>query len=207
MDECFALNLPKGKELHFNFNYSLARNDQQLKQFGNILNKSGIRFPASTSLLVKCTNPLNQLRLDHFELWKCKQGKWQVYNRIECPNVNLSTNCQFKFTPPRGSLNFPRDVARLNVFHEQSRQFVLFNQNFPNGSKLLFSCANYSMDLLRGPSFSVCRNGEWLPPPPYCQRLDRTKANDQQPPPIEFQVNAWIGLKIKMDLIIRYILY
>jgi len=52
MDECFALSLPKGKELHFNFNYSLARNDQQLKQFGNILNKSGIRFPASTSLLV-----------------------------------------------------------------------------------------------------------------------------------------------------------
>nr|CAD2187096.1 unnamed protein product [Meloidogyne enterolobii] len=203
MDECFALNLPKGKELHFNFNYSLARNDQQLKQFGNILNKSGIRFPASTSLLVKCTAPLNQLRLDHFELWKCKQGKWQVYNRIECPNgllkspnlplkfsVNLSTNCQFKFTPPRGSLNFPRDIARLNVFHEQSRQFVLFNQNFPNGSRLFFSCANYSMDLLRGPSLSVCRNGEWLPPPPYCQKLYRTKANDNQPPPIDFQVSG-----------------
>nr|CAD2185972.1 unnamed protein product [Meloidogyne enterolobii] len=86
MDECFALSLPKGKELHFNFNYSHARNDQQLKQFRNILNKSGIRFPASTSLLVKCTAPLNQLRLDHFELWKCKQGRWQVYNRIECPN-------------------------------------------------------------------------------------------------------------------------
>nr|CAD2185973.1 unnamed protein product [Meloidogyne enterolobii] len=46
------------------------------------------------------------------------------------------------------------------------------------------------MDLLRGSSLSVCRNGEWLPPPPYCQRLDRTKANDQQPPPIDFQVSG-----------------
>jgi len=37
---------------------------------------------------------------------------------------------------------------------------------------------------------SVCRNGEWLPPPPYCQKLDRTKANDNQPPPIDFQVSS-----------------
>lgn len=70
MDECFALNLPKGKELHFNFNYSLARNDQQLKQFGNILNKSGIRFPASTSLLVCKINWIYPLFYVHPWGWK-----------------------------------------------------------------------------------------------------------------------------------------
>lgn len=198
MDECYTLRLPKEKEL-YNIDVHLggSKNDQQQKlnssyaQIRNILRQPGVRFPASTSILVKCIIPSNQLRLDHFELWKCRRGKWQIYNRIECPNVNLSTNCQFKFKPPFDSLNYVNDITapRLNVFHEQSRQFVLFNQNFPNGSRLLFSCANYSMDLLRGPSQSFCRNGEWLPPPPYCQRLDFTRANDQQPPPIDFRVD------------------
>uniref|UniRef100_A0A1I8BH60 Sushi domain-containing protein n=1 Tax=Meloidogyne hapla TaxID=6305 RepID=A0A1I8BH60_MELHA len=168
MDECYTLRLPKEKEL-YNIDVHLggSKNDQQQKlnssyaQIRNILRQPGVRFPASTSILLILSS------------------------------VNLSTNCQFKFKPPFDSLNYVNDITapRLNVFHEQSRQFVLFNQNFPNGSRLLFSCANYSMDLLRGPSQSFCRNGEWLPPPPYCQRLDFTRANDQQPPPIDFRVD------------------
>ncbi|KAF7629184.1 hypothetical protein Mgra_00009293 [Meloidogyne graminicola] len=195
LGECYALQLPKEKELHSTFVISpkdtinRLKSDQLKQQnFTKFLNSA--RFPASTSLLVKCTNPINQLRLDHFELWKCKNSRWQSYNRIECPKVNLSTNCNFEFKPSLGyTRSRSQNIARLTVFHEQSRQYVFFNQNFQNGSRLFFSCANYSMDLLRGPSQSICLNGEWHPPPPYCQHLNpNNDNNEQQPPQIDFHV-------------------
>lgn len=154
-----------------------------------------LHYPDGSTLLVKCSaNPLPnspQLRFDRFEQWRCRHGKWQVRGRIQCPKVNITALCEFKF-PPRmmsmpSHLSKAAFVARLSVFHEQSRQFVLFNQRFDNGSRLIFSCANHSMDLLRGPPESVCRDGEWLPPPPHCEPLD--PGQKDKPPPIHFHVD------------------
>uniref|UniRef100_A0A914H0H2 Sushi domain-containing protein n=1 Tax=Globodera rostochiensis TaxID=31243 RepID=A0A914H0H2_GLORO len=142
-----------------------------------------VRFPSGTVLLVKCANPSNQLRLDRFEQWRCRAGKWQVRNRIECPKVEMNSLCDFKFSSASAR-------ARLRVFHQQGRQFVLFNQKFANFSRLLFSCTNHFMDQLRGASESVCRDGEWLPPPPHCVPL---QLNPSEPfsasPPIHFHVD------------------
>uniref|UniRef100_A0A183CIA3 Sushi, von Willebrand factor type A, EGF and pentraxin domain-containing protein 1 n=1 Tax=Globodera pallida TaxID=36090 RepID=A0A183CIA3_GLOPA len=142
-----------------------------------------VRFPSGTALLVKCANPSNQLRLDRFEQWRCRAGKWQVRNRIECPKVEMNSLCDFKFSSASAR-------ARLRVFHEQGRQYVLFNQKFANSSRLLFSCANHFMDQLRGASESVCRDGEWLPPPPHCVPLQLHPAEPfLASPPIHFHVD------------------
>ncbi|KAL3104295.1 hypothetical protein niasHS_000004 [Heterodera schachtii] len=166
----------------------LLQYDHQLLNIGRWTDKSTVvRFPSGTALLVKCASPSNQLRLDRFEQWRCRAGKWQVRNRIECPKMELSSLCEFKFLSDNAK-------ARLRVFHEQGRQYVLFNQKFANSSRLLFSCSNHFMDQLRGASESVCRDGEWLPPPPHCVPLPllpsaASASPSSAPPPIHFRVD------------------
>ncbi|KAI1724402.1 sushi repeat (SCR repeat) domain-containing protein [Ditylenchus destructor] len=133
-------------------------------------------YPHGTMLLMKCA--FFETR-GKFEQWRCRRGKWYRKNRIECPEEQGM--CNFTISNPSSTL------SRTNIFHVQGRDYVLFNENFPAGSKLIFSCSNNFMDQLRGPSEITCANGEWSAAPPFCAPLDPENPNGG-PAPIHFSV-------------------
>uniref|UniRef100_A0A914EJ70 Uncharacterized protein n=1 Tax=Acrobeloides nanus TaxID=290746 RepID=A0A914EJ70_9BILA len=129
-------------------------------------------FPHGTLLLIRCSSYFNPGK---FSSWRCRRGKWKTEKLPTCPKE--TSLCEYKMDKN----------ARVNVFHEQDRSFVVFNQKFPEGSKLSFTCTNYFMDQLRGQPEIECKNGEWTPRPPHCIPLDPEHKNAGAPP-IHFEI-------------------
>ncbi|KAI1716365.1 sushi repeat (SCR repeat) domain-containing protein [Ditylenchus destructor] len=100
-------------------------------------NSQRASYPHGTMLLMKCA--FFETR-GKFEQWRCRRGKWYRKNKIECPEEQGM--CNFTISNPSSTL------SRTNIFHVQGRDYVLFNENFPAGSKLIFSCSNNFMGIL-----------------------------------------------------------
>uniref|UniRef100_A0AC35GSP7 Uncharacterized protein n=1 Tax=Panagrolaimus sp. PS1159 TaxID=55785 RepID=A0AC35GSP7_9BILA len=133
-------------------------------------------FPHGTLLEISCTSfsPVEKATF-----WKCRRGKWQIKGTTpNCPSVD--SLCNYKVDRN----------ARVHVFHVETRQFVVFNQQFGIGSKLLFTCSNHFMDQLRGSSVMECTGkNEWSSSsPPNCVPLD--PEHKQEPPPVHFIVEG-----------------
>lgn len=132
-------------------------------------------FPHGTVLEISCTS---FVPVEKTAFWKCRRGRWQVKGHLpRCPAVNELCNYRVDRS------------ARVQVFHIQTRQFVVFNQQFGIGAKLLFTCTNHFMDQLRGTPVMECMgNNEWSAPiPPYCVPLD-PEHKKTEPPPVHFVV-------------------
>lgn len=132
-------------------------------------------FAHGTVLEIGCTS-FSPVEKNAF--WKCRRGKWQVkgatpncparklphFEALENPFLSVDNLCTYKVDRS----------ARVQVFHVQTRQFVVFNQQFGIGAKLLFTCADHFMDQLRGSMLMECTGkNEWsYPAPPHCVPLD-----------------------------------
>uniref|UniRef100_A0A915E216 Sushi domain-containing protein n=1 Tax=Ditylenchus dipsaci TaxID=166011 RepID=A0A915E216_9BILA len=143
-------------------------------------NSAKFSYPHGTILEVKCAHFDTR---DKFEHWRCRRGKWHRKNKIDCPPEHGM--CEYKAASKTGGTAI--SSSRVNAFHLQGRDFVLFNQKFPSGSILIFSCSNHFMDQLRGFSRIVCENGSWSSQPSFCIPLDPDHT-ENEPPPIHFAV-------------------
>lgn len=154
----------------------------------NSLTSNVISYPHGTFLLIKCKHFDTRGKVEH---WRCRRGKWERKNRIECfSEIGM---CQYKIDLQ----------SRVNVFYKQGRDFVLFNQKFPHNSELIFTCTNNYMEQMRGISKSVCVNGEWVPRTPHCLPLDLTH-NQIESPPVHFIVeNGVYAISIEGHLIVN----
>ncbi|KAI6221409.1 Sushi, von Willebrand factor type A, EGF and pentraxin domain-containing protein 1 [Aphelenchoides fujianensis] len=112
-----------------------------------------LNFPHGSLLLVKCASFETPGR---YEQWSAPRRK------------PASTACR----PP----------PNCAPFHVQTRDFVVFNQLFHEGSKLLFTCEKHFMEQLRGSAEAECVDGEWKPQIPHCIPLDETNRNGMSPP-------------------------
>uniref|UniRef100_A0A7I4YU53 Sushi, von Willebrand factor type A, EGF and pentraxin domain-containing protein 1 n=1 Tax=Haemonchus contortus TaxID=6289 RepID=A0A7I4YU53_HAECO len=125
------------------------------------------KFAHGTVLMVGCA--IGGRADDHMEL-KCRRGKWSKRNRINCDIHGRP--CEFKV-----QLN-----SRTLVYHVETKEVVLFNQYFAEGSHLLIRCVNVGSDRLKGNAELVCRDGAWSHPAPYCIPLDPLNRNKDSPP-------------------------
>lgn len=150
------------------------------------LNKTTTIFPHSTNIMLKCAH--NAFEKDKFEEWRCRMGKWHIRNKIEC-NKWEGGSCEFKF----------KKESKVNVFDSQTQDFVAFNQKFPNGARLFFTCSIHFMGQLRGNSEITCIDGEWSLTPPHCIPLLPEQTNQEGTlPPIHFKVRNWQFLSQKL---------
>ncbi|KAK0419223.1 hypothetical protein QR680_014025 [Steinernema hermaphroditum] len=134
--------------------------------------KMRVRFPHGTVLIFSCkTYNVGERKMEV----RCRRGRWHRKNKLYC--YKDQDVCSYETDPTAG----------LNVFHVQQNSPVLFNQNFLEGAKLHFKCADDYMDQLRGVNEIECRKGEWSAKPPKCVNLDGKSG--EGPPPIYFEVD------------------
>ncbi|TKR66617.1 hypothetical protein L596_022887 [Steinernema carpocapsae] len=139
--------------------------------FENWPAKSPVRYPHGTVLIFSCkTYNVGERKMEV----RCRRGRWHKKNKLFC--YKSRDVCEFSMDTDAG----------INVFHVQQNAAILFNQNFLEGARLHFKCANNFQDQLRGVNEIECRSGEWSSKPPKCAKLDGKSGNG--PPPIYFEV-------------------
>ncbi|WKY11468.1 hypothetical protein Q1695_003213 [Nippostrongylus brasiliensis] len=125
------------------------------------------KFAHGTVLMVGCA--IGGQADEQME-FKCRRGKWSKRNRINCSIYGRP--CEFKV-----QLN-----SRTLVYHVETKEVVLFNQYFAEGSHLQIRCVNMGTDRLKGYPELICRDGAWSHPTPYCIPLDPLGRNKDAPP-------------------------
>ncbi|VDL78875.1 unnamed protein product [Nippostrongylus brasiliensis] len=122
------------------------------------------KFAHGTVLMVGCA--IGGQADEQME-FKCRRGKWSKRNRINCSIYGRP--CEFKV-----QLN-----SRTLVYHVETKEVVLFNQYFAEGSHLQIRCVNMGTDRLKGYPELICRDGAWSHPTPYCIPLDPLGRNSE----------------------------